>query len=102
MADFSTDIDIDPSEYVSECSHSEIIELIEILVEDGHLDRFNGKIRPSNNHNGVIDDEWKEGLSKLFYSKHLLSSSAKREIHLLLKLFSIVLIGNPLFLGNDI
>jgi hypothetical protein len=74
MPDFSTDIDIDPSEYVSECSHSEIIELIEILVEDGHLDRFNGKVRPSNNHNGVIDDEWKEGLSKLLFSKHLLSS----------------------------
>lgn len=74
MADFSTYIDVDPSEYVSECSRSEIIELIEILIEEGHLNSFNGKVRPSNNHNGVIDDEWKEGLSKLFYSKHLLSS----------------------------
>jgi len=72
MADFSTDIDIDPSEYVSECSRSEIIELIEILLEDGHLDSFNGKVRLSNRNE--IDDEWKEGLSKLFYSKHLLSS----------------------------
>jgi len=72
MADFSTDIDIDPSEYVSECSHSEIIELIEILLEDGHLDSFNGKVILSNKNE--IDDEWKEGLSKLFYSKHLLSS----------------------------
>jgi hypothetical protein len=71
MADFSTDIDIDPSEYVSECSHSEIIELIEILVEDGHLDSFNGKVRLSSKDG--IDDEWYEALNKLHRSKIVLT-----------------------------
>jgi hypothetical protein len=74
MPDFSTEIDIEPYEYISACSRRDIEHLIESLVEDGHLDKFNGKVRQSNNHNSTIDDEWKEGLSKLLYSKHLLSS----------------------------
>ena len=46
MPDFSTSIDIEPWEFVSECSKTEIQELIETLIEDGHLDMFNGKVKP--------------------------------------------------------
>ena len=34
MPDFSTSIDIDPYEYIDECSRSEIKELIEILIDN--------------------------------------------------------------------
>jgi hypothetical protein len=71
MADFSTYIDVDPSEYVSECSRSEIIELIEILIEEGHLNSFNGKVKLSSKDG--IDDEWYEALNKLYHSKMVLT-----------------------------
>ena len=34
MPDFSTDVDIDPDDYVSECSTREKIQLIDIIVEE--------------------------------------------------------------------
>jgi oligoribonuclease (3'-5' exoribonuclease) len=34
MPDFSTDVDIDPSDFVSECSKREKIELIDLVVEE--------------------------------------------------------------------
>lgn len=46
MPDFSASVDIEPWEYVSECSGRDIEDLIESLVEEGHLDRFNGKVVP--------------------------------------------------------
>jgi hypothetical protein len=80
MADFSTEIDIEPSDYVSECSHSEIIELIEILIEDGHLEKFNGRVISKKENTNATDVEWREGLSKLLYSKHLLSNEDESRI----------------------
>jgi hypothetical protein len=80
MPDFSTYIDIDPSEYVSECSRREIDELIETLIEDGHLDMFNGKVKPVNTHNTLMDDEWWTALVKLRDSRHLLSHEDENKI----------------------
>ena len=34
MPDFSTEVDIDPSEFVSECGRAEKIELIDLIVEE--------------------------------------------------------------------
>ncbi len=80
MPDFSTSIDIEPWEYVSECSKRDIEELIETLIEDGHLDTFNGKVKPKNNHNTLMDDEWNETLNKLRDSRHLMSSEDEERI----------------------
>jgi hypothetical protein len=80
MPDFSTSIDIEPWEYISSCSDSEITELIESLSEDGHLNKFNGKIKPMNPYNSVLDDEWDEVLTKLSNSRHLLSSEDEIKI----------------------
>jgi hypothetical protein len=46
MPDFSTEIDIEPYEYISACSKRDIDDLIEGLIEDGHLDSFNGGVKP--------------------------------------------------------
>ena len=44
MPDFSTYIDIEPSEYVDECSKSDIKELIEELVFHGYINKSDSLI----------------------------------------------------------
>ena len=80
MPDFSTEIDNDAWDYISACSNREVKELIEALVEEGHLDSFNGQVKPTNIHNTLLDDEWWESLVKLRDSRHLLSSEDEQRI----------------------
>ena len=81
MPDFSSEIDIAPWEYINACSQREIDELIEDLIDDGHLARFNGKVVPMKENNGtVMDLEWEEVLLKLKNSKHLLSNDEENVI----------------------
>ena len=49
MPEFNTEaeIDIDPSEYWSECSNREKEELAEFVIEDGYA-QANGQVSPSN------------------------------------------------------
>lgn len=74
MPDFSTEIDIEPWEYINACSNREIDELIQDLIDDGHLTRFNGKLVPKKENGSVMDLEWDELLTKIKNSKHLLSN----------------------------
>ena len=80
MPDFNTEIDIDAWDYISACSKREVKELIEVLVEEGHLDSFNGQIKPVNTHNTLMDDEWWTALVKLRDSRHLLSPEDENRI----------------------
>jgi hypothetical protein len=80
MPDFSTEIDIEPYEYISACSKRDIDDLIESLIEDGHLDSFNGRVKPVNTHNTLMDDEWWTALVKLRDSRHLLSPEDENRI----------------------
>lgn len=80
MPDFSSEIDIDPRDYISECSCREINELIETLIENGHLARFNGKAVPTKEGDSVMDIEWDELLTKIRFSKHLLSNEDENTI----------------------
>jgi hypothetical protein len=80
MPDFSTSVDIEPWEYVSECSGRDIEDLIESLVEEGHLDRFNGKVVPKKGNISVMDLEWDEIILKIRNSKHLLSNDDESRI----------------------
>jgi hypothetical protein len=74
MPDFSTEIDIDAWDYISACSNREVKELIEVLIEQGHLDSFNGQVKVTNPQNNLFDDEWWELLVKLRDSRNLLSN----------------------------
>lgn len=80
MPDFSTEIDVEPWEYVSACNRREIEELIETLIEDGHLAQFNGKVVPKKEGISVMDMEWDELLTKIRFSKHLLSNEDENTI----------------------
>lgn len=55
-------VDIDPSEFVDACNRHEIQELIEALVEDGHIDEPIA-IEPSRDN--IMDISFKEAISKL-------------------------------------
>jgi len=56
------DIDIDPSEFVYACDKHEIEELIDALVEDGHIDE---PIAIEPGRDNIMDISFKEALSKL-------------------------------------
>jgi hypothetical protein len=77
MPDFSTYVDIDPSEYVDNCSPKEITELVNILVEEGYLE---GQPITSPNHHNILDEEWVMIISKLMKSRLLLSGEDENTI----------------------
>jgi hypothetical protein len=83
MPEFTTEIDIDPSEFIDSCSNGELKRLVEILEEDGHIQPSeDGHIQPSEDtsskNNGVrrpnINDQtfW-ESLKHLAKCRDLLS-----------------------------
>jgi hypothetical protein len=75
MPEFTTEIDIDPSEFIDACSKRERDRLIEILEEDGYIQsstettgRNNGVRRPNIN-----DQIFWESLQHLAKCRDLLS-----------------------------
>jgi hypothetical protein len=80
MPDFSTSVDIEPWEYVSSCNRNEIDELIETLIDDGHLVQFNGKVVPKKEGISIMDMDWADVITKLKNSKHLLSVEEENTI----------------------
>lgn len=67
MATFYTDdmdetIDIDPDEFVSSCNSREIEELIDTLVEDGHIPEFSDIALCNKN---LMDEEWDGIIGKI-------------------------------------
>ena len=71
MADFRTYVDIEPKEFVDNCSSQEIEELVDILIEEGYLD---GVPVTSERHHNLLDEEWVKTIGKLNRSRLLLSN----------------------------
>lgn len=77
MPDFRIDdLDISPSDFVDACSKREIDELIEILVEDGYIDKQS--ILTSNKTYG--DELYTEALVKLSESRLRLTNEEEEII----------------------
>ncbi|MDI3349906.1 hypothetical protein [Mycoplasmopsis arginini] len=71
MASFSVDdIDIDPVEFMNECSRWEIDEVIEWLIERDHINSKNSNSDEELNHN---DNDFLRNVDAIGKSKHLLS-----------------------------
>lgn len=67
MASFSVDdIDIDPTEFMNECSRWEIDEVIDWLTDRGHINSKDGQ--PTINDGGFL-----ENVNAISKSKHLLT-----------------------------
>lgn len=77
MADFRTYVDIEPKEFVDNCSDGEIEELVDILIEEGYLD---GIPVTSDRHHNILDEEWSKTISKLNRSRLLLSNEEENLI----------------------
>ena len=75
---YAEDIDIDPDEFVSSCNSREIEELIDVLVEDGHITKPGNHI-PENDKN-LMDEEWDEVIGKISGRARLRLTNEEEEI----------------------
>ena len=84
MPDFYVDdITIEPYEFVKSCSKSEIKELIDELVDEGHLPQSVIKLDPKGPKRGVLEMEFINNLDKLkekYYSLSLEEEQTIQEI----------------------
>jgi len=84
MPEFETYIDIDPDEFIDNCSEREIGELIESLVESGYLPKT-VPTKPSKK--SVLDLEWDEIMDKLIQNRIMLSNEEEEMIRTIAKRF---------------
>ena len=70
MAEFGTYIEIDPYEYIDNCSRYEIEELIEHLIDLGHI---SGTSKTNPEDKNLLDLEWDEKIEKLSRNRIRLS-----------------------------
>jgi hypothetical protein len=89
MPEFTTEIDIDPSEFIDSCSSRELKRLVEILEEDGHVQsseetksKNNGVRRPNIN-----DETFWESLDHLAKCRDLLTITEEQFINNLAERF---------------
>lgn len=73
MPEFTTEIDIDPSEYLDSCSKGEIKELIEFLVEDGHLPKSVLSQTETSKSYSRMEQEFSDKLDRLSKRYHSIS-----------------------------
>jgi hypothetical protein len=62
MPEFTTEIDIEPHEYVYECSKRELQELIDELVEKGLVVQIS---TPHEKQPNLLEIEWMSNIAKL-------------------------------------
>jgi hypothetical protein len=66
MPEFRTEVDIEPYEYVDECSRQELQELIDELVDRGWVIRKVGKnSSPGSEKPTLLEIEWMDMVGKL-------------------------------------
>jgi hypothetical protein len=79
------DFDIDPDDYISSCSQREIKELIDCLIEEGHIP-FTTTLNSEQPKN-VMDLEWDGLCNKLATIRLQLSSEDEKTIRDILNKF---------------
>jgi len=62
MPDFTTEIDIEPHEYVYECSKRELQELIDELIDKGLVVQISS---PHEKKANLLEIEWMNNIAKL-------------------------------------
>ena len=71
------DVDVDVDDFLRSCSERDKEEIIEILTEDGYLDK---KQDISNTNNNILDYEWQEILSNLENNRLRISNEDEETI----------------------
>ena len=85
MPDFTTEIDIEPHEYVDECSRHEKQELIDELVNRGFVLQISS---PSGAQPNLLEIEWFNTISKLAKLRQRLSIEEEDTIKALVEKYS--------------
>jgi hypothetical protein len=85
MPEFTSEIDIDPSEYIDSCSSREIKELIEYLVEDGHLPNSVLVQTPNTKNFSRFQQEFSEKVEKLSKKYHSISKEDEEKLEEIFK-----------------
>ena len=89
MPDFSTEIDIYVDEFWNECSRSEKNELIDLLVEEGHVIRVpNSSIDDEKQKPSLMEIEWNDMIDKLSLLRQRLSIEEEETIKALVEKYS--------------
>lgn len=71
MPEFDTYVDVDADEFVSACNKREIKELIEVLIENGHISP--SASTESDKNVGVLESDFIEKIEKLKQKYYRLS-----------------------------
>ena len=89
MPDFSAEIDIYVDEFWNECSRSEKNELIDLLVEEGHVIRVsNSSLDDEKQKPSLIEIEWNDMIDKLSDLRQRISIEEEQTIKALVEKYS--------------
>lgn len=83
MPEFENYVEVDVDDFVSACSKRDIKELIEILIEDGHIS--NSSIITANPNVGVLESDFIEKMGKLQEKYYRLSQEDEKTLEDLFK-----------------
>lgn len=89
MPEFYVDnVDIEPYEFVRECSRTEIKELIDELVDEGHLPKSVlslPNINKNRKYNSLLEEEFVVNINKLCEKYHTISKEDEEIIEAIIK-----------------
>jgi hypothetical protein len=83
MPEFDTYVDVDVDEFLSACSKREITELIDALIEDGHIPESASK--KVNDNIGVLESQFIEKMDGLKEKYYRLSQEDEKTLEDLFK-----------------
>jgi hypothetical protein len=84
MPEYTAEIDISPDEFISDCSSSEIKEIIEALIEDGHIQPHQVIVDGQVTRN-YLDEEWDNICEKIRKSRLVMTQSDEDTIRQIFK-----------------
>jgi len=84
MPEYTAEIEINPDEFLSDCSSSEIKEIIEALIEDGHIQPHQVIVDGQDTRN-YLDEEWDNICEKIRKSRLVMCQSDEDTIRQIYK-----------------
>jgi len=84
MPEYTAEIEVNPDEFISDCSSSEIKEIIEALIEDGYIQRHQVIVDGQDTRN-YLDEEWDNICEKIRKSRLTMCQSDEDTIRQIYK-----------------
>lgn len=77
---YADDIDVSPGEFLDSCDSSDIRELIDALIEDGHIKKTSVEANSPGSRLSVDETIFEEHLSSLQGRRHMLTTEEEQTI----------------------